>query len=342
LTQLPEFAGRSQEVAKMMTPETSNPIMDLSSVIQPTVSNSRAAAEAVLDLRLQAMRKLKMDQELSARGIGLLVKEIIDDRTWEEAGYLSAEDCFQRKFKEIAGRTTLYRYKAIAERFSDDEVRQFGTTMLEAALVHETNTGERLPDGNRGEHEIRLAQKDGSEVVKKLKDCSANELIRSNHNRRKSGHAEAIKAATAQPGMLSKVVLAGVGVVMLVVADLLPSSWLSSVMTLLGASMLLAGGSHLVRRGYNWLASFIRSGQAVELLVTMPSKLPSIAANLGRKVVAGLKRLASLSRAKQAIHALAKLPSKLPSLKRKSDHAPSAKSQTQPPLTGGLAPPAAS
>jgi hypothetical protein len=295
-----------------MTPETSNASMQPSSVPQTVGSDSTEAAQAVLDLKLQAMRELRTGMELNARRIGILVNEIIDGELWRKAGYRNAEHCLQKKYKEIAGLRNLYGYAAIAKRFTDEDVRRFGTKKLEALLVYERLMDQRVPALNLGQQEIGLKQPDGSEVVKKLKDCSANEVIRGNVRNRKSGRTPESKLATSEHGLLPKVFLAGVGAILLLVAAVLPAGEISGLASLMGASLLIIGLNQLIRRGFNWLLSFIRSGRAIGVLVRMPSRLLA----LSRTAVRGLNRSWSFIRTGQAIHALAKLPSKLLALSR--------------------------
>src|SRR5262249_39073271 len=155
----------------------------------------------------------------------------------------------------------LLRYAEIARRFNDDHIRSFGTTILDAILMHETLTGQQVPADNLGEQEILLKQKDGSEVVKKVKDCSANEVIRSNAQVRKSAET---KPVTLQEGPRAKLFLAGAGAVMLVVAEFLPSWEVTGVLSLIGATLLIIGANQLIRHAFNWLKTFIISGQALE------------------------------------------------------------------------------
>jgi len=292
-----------------MFPETKNTTMELDSVTQVSGSESTDAVRALLDDKLQVMRELKTGQELNARQIGVEVKDIVDRELWRQAGYWSKEHCLQEKFKEIGSPRNLLRYVDIARRFTDDDIRCHTTKKLEAILGHETLTGQQMSSDNLGEQEIRLKQKDGSEVVKKVKDCSANEVIRSNTRVRKSGET---KPATSQYGSRSKLVLASVGAVMLVVGELLPSWEVASILAVLGATLLFIGGSQLIRHGFNWLKTFIRSGQALEVLAALPAKL----SGLSRDGVHGLQWLWSFIRSGPILHALAKLPTRVWSLVR--------------------------
>src|SRR5262249_18021104 len=184
----PEFPGRSLEVTKMI-PETSNSNLELNSATEVSGSDSTDASKA-LDQKLIAMRVFKTNIELYARQIGNEVKDIVERELWRTAGYLSKEHCLKKKFKEIGSPRNLLRDADMARRLTDDDIRCNTTKKLEAILGHETLTGQRVASDNLGEQEIRLKQKDGSEVVKKVKDCSANEVIRSNAQVRKSAETK--------------------------------------------------------------------------------------------------------------------------------------------------------
>src|SRR5215471_14927814 len=116
-----------------MTTTKLNPSMELNSIPQAEDRDSiRAKAEAALDAKLQAMRELMNNQELNARATGILVNQVISGTDWSNANYSSADQCLQKKFKEIGSRRNLRRYATIATRFTDDHIRLFGTTMLDA------------------------------------------------------------------------------------------------------------------------------------------------------------------------------------------------------------------
>jgi hypothetical protein len=256
----------------------------------PTTSGGEVTAprQEDADSVLNEMRNLVTEQYLNQRRVGVCASIILKQRLFEAKGFKSARELFRSEFSDIGVRT-LYRWAAVADRFSEEDVRAYGITKLDLLLTElAQKPGSAFPQ-NPGEYEFQIPSKDGTYCSKKLKDCSASEIRRSlpkkksaqngkTSNSSYKGHDNAPSSEQiSEKGLVREILRAGVGAAMLLVGLLAPSTTLTNLLAPVGVYLILSSVRPLIRLGRGWFASFVSSEHFFESVMKLGKKVPEVA-----------------------------------------------------------------
>ena len=264
--------------------------MNSSETSIPTTSSAelRGPRQEHADSVLNEMRNLMTEQYLSQRRVGVCVSIISKQRLFEAKGFKSARELFKREFSDV-GLRTLYRWAAVADRFSEEDVRTCGITKLDLLLTELAQKPDSVFPENPGEYEFNIPSEGGAYLSKKLKDCSASEIRRSlpkkkstnggktSNSRNKTSDNTPSSEQISEKGLAREILRAGVGAAMLVVGLLVPSTALTNLLAPVGMILILTSVRPLIRLGRGRFASYVTSEHFFESVVNLGKKVPEVA-----------------------------------------------------------------
>src|ERR1700694_3171002 len=263
-------------------------------------SSDRSKLEA-LERELSAIHGLLREQNVNQRRVGSHLRVILAQRLFE-AKYKSARKLFRSEFPDIPERT-LYRRAKIAEKFTEEAVERLGTTKLDLCLTHlEQNPGAVLPEDPL-EYELQIPGRDGSSVVKKLRNCSASDIRRSLPRKNKrpstkqtnqSNEIEPDKSAEAEEISKRTIVWeflrAGLGMTMFLYGILAPSSMLTGFLIPVGSLLVFKAAQPFIRLGRSWFHAATAGENLLEVAVNLRKKGISFARRAASGVGSALSR----------------------------------------------------
>ena len=258
-----------------------------------------------LEQARERIRTLLSDGESNAWDIGDLLNAVEKRGLARSGGYGKTRRWLAAEVPEAEGKTAaLYRYANVASHYGKEHVELWGVSKLECLTVHERQIMGHAVAGDPSEREVQLLQEDGSALAKKFRDCSYRELRRSNQLRKKAAKGQAAKgpteAATPPPPVevhlfRNSLAVLGMGTLVIAIAGLLPSSFLSGWVALLGLGLFLTGMGMLIRHWHLvWerLLSAFKEGKATDLLAEQMAKVR----RGGQKVTAMVRSRATTKR----------------------------------------------
>jgi hypothetical protein len=113
--------------------------------------------------------------------IGMHYNRIVDSHLYQADGFKNAHE-FASKWLGRISQATLTRYAAIAQAFSEDVAKKYGSTLLEGLLTYERLGGTTLAPGDPGLVAIKVPNADGSTSNKYFAACSQDEMRAAVHN----------------------------------------------------------------------------------------------------------------------------------------------------------------
>jgi hypothetical protein len=228
----------------------------------------------------ERMRTLLSHCESNAWDIGDLLNTVEKRGLARSEGYGKTRKWLEAEVPEADGKTAaLYRYANIASHYAKEHVELWGVSKLDRLAIHDRETLGHVVSGDPGEREVQLLQEDGSTVAKKFRDCTFRELCLS-AQRRKRGPKGPNQATTPAPqsevhSLRHSWAVLGMGILVTVVSGLLPSSFLTTWVFLLGAGLFLSGIAMLIRRweiARDRLLSAFKEGKAIDLMAEQVAK----------------------------------------------------------------------
>jgi len=178
--------------------------------------------------------------------------------------------------------SSLYTYANVANRFTKQDVAAWGMTRLGYLFNYDREVMGRPVAGDPGEREVQLVQEDGSTQIKKLRDCTTRDFVRSNQLRKKGqkkGHKEPRETEAAPSegeanSIRNSLTMIGVGVVTLGMSELLPSSFslFTGWLFLIGLGLMMSGAAVLIRHWrIAWRGLLSRARGALKLAAVLRS-----------------------------------------------------------------------
>ena len=245
-----------------------------------TQQNTDPNPSLTLEQARQRIRTLLSHGESNAWDIGDLLNTIEKRGLARSAGYGKTRRWLEIEVPEVEGKTSaLYRYANVASHFTKEHVELWGVSKLDFLTTHDRETLGHAVAGDPGEREVQLLQQDGSTLVKKFRDCSCRELRLSNQLRKKAPK-DPDQAATPRPrdevhSIRKSLAVLVLGILVTGISGLLPSSFLTTWVAVLGAGLFLSGIAMLIR---HWevarerLLNAFKEGKAIDLLAEQVAK----------------------------------------------------------------------
>ncbi len=254
--------------------------MEQVTTVALTQQNTDPNASLTLEQARERIRTLLSHGESNAWDIGDLLNTIEKRGLARSEGYGKTRRWLEAEVPEAEGKTNaLYRYANVASHYTKEQVELWGVSKLDYLTIHDREMLGHAVAGDPGEREVQLLQEDGSTLAKKFRDCTCRELRLSNQLRKKAPK-DPDQAATPRPqdevhSIRKSLAVLVLGILVTGISGLLPSSFLTTWVAVLGAGLFLSGIAMLIR---HWevarerLLSAFKEGKAIDLLAEQVAK----------------------------------------------------------------------
>ena len=259
--------------------------MEQEATVALTQQNTDPNQSLTLEQARDRIRTLLSNCESNAWDIGDLLNAVEKRGLARSKGYGKTRKWLDAEVPESEGKAAaLYRYASVASHYSKEHVELWGVSKLDYLTTYDREILGHAAGGDPGEREIQLLQADGSTLAKKFRDCRCRELRLSNLLRKNASKGQAAKgpteAATPPPpievhSFRNSLAVLGMGTLVIAIAGLLPSSFLSGWVALLGLGLFLTGMGMLIRHwhlAWERLLAAFKEGKAMDLLTEQAAR----------------------------------------------------------------------